>query len=1351
MPGRIRLISLLIAILTATTHAQTPSVTPFPSAANAPIPTSVRFGEPLTFNARVLPADATGTLTFLIDGVPTQTVPLTSKSLTDSIALGDDIPYAGYIADPTQRYPAILAQSLNATLANFATIGATACDLMPLEILPSNLAITPATSTLYSVLVGANDIARFGTGAHEAVFNLCHQAALAWVGIPRANKLLIGDTNITIESGSWSPIAAPSICCLSALTNTIGNGTLRFTLSTTGTAYVWYAIDPVTAGSFTVSVDSGPASTPIQTQQAAPAASYGVLRLATSMGGHTFDIAAQSGTVTILGMGSAPTSAAPTILAADIPNQIGGNSNAIADYTADIQANIALLHADGLDVRFVPTQQSMLATPAEMMDATHPNAVGLAEIAQAFESVATAPNPTTAPTAPTAPTASYSTSTLNLGTHTLDISYSGDTKYPAANAATSSITIYDGTSTIALTSDAPVYPTQSAVTLTATIPQPNATGPVSGLVLFSDESGPIGSAWLDEPTSGQAQLTLPSLPAGPHTITAQYLGDITYNGSTSAPIYITVSGTYTTTSLTAPATRYFAATPIPLTAIVAPTSSTGTITFSDGAVTIGQSTLVSGIATFTTATLTPGIHTLTAAFPGNATFDPSQSPTLSIEIDLNATTITLAANPATAAYGAPLTLTASVEPATATGFVTILDGTQTLGQVTLANGTATFTATNLTPGAHTLTALYSGDTNDLASSTSIATQITLAPSAVTLAQIPATITFGTPITLAASVSPTAATGTVTFLDGNAILAQIPVTNGAASISVATLAPGLHSITASYSGDSLHTPSTSAAITTTITPIPATITLAALPATIHAGNPIALSTNLSPTIATGTVVFRDATLGVLGQSTIAHGTAALTLPTPAVGNYSITAIYSGDIDDSAATSTPVTTQVILNPTTSTLTASATTATFATPITLTANIAPSTATGSVTFLDGAAPIGTALVTNGSANLTTASLTPGSHTLHATYSGDTLNAASSAAPITVTITLATSTTTLNLAQNPVIASGQIIADVAVASSITNPTGTVSIRSGSTLLATGVLGNASGGFAYATLTFNAIALGIGAFPLTSTYSGDPDNQPSSTSANVTVAAIPTTATLTLSATQIRIQSSVTLTATISANATGSVTFLNNGTPLTTAPVGPTGTASYTFTPPAIGTYTLTATFTPTGLYAASSTAAQTLTVTPPLSAVLSPTSISASPGTTASATLTLTPLSGFNGPIQASCKASVTFITCTVAPPATLSATISTPVQIKVAATSAALAFPASRGVVTAALALLLPILIRRKPRLPLALALATFGATLWIAGCAEGGDFNSIPPGAQTVDITVTAANTPVSTMLTVTVVN
>jgi hypothetical protein len=94
------------------------------------------------------------------------------------------------------------------------------------------------------------------------------------------------------------------------------------------------------------------------------------------------------------------------------------------------------------------------------------------------------------------------------------------------------------------------------------------------------------------------------------------------------------------------------------------------------------------------------------------------------------------------------------------------------------------------------------------------------------------------------------------------------------------------------------------------------------------------------------------------------------------------------------------------TSTTLTASATKAAAGTAITFTAKV---TTTGTkapggiVTFFDGKTSIGTGTLSGGSAKLATTKLAAGSHSITAVYAGDSFNASSSSAAVTVTITQA------------------------------------------------------------------------------------------------------------------------------------------------------------------------------------------------------------------------------------------------------------------------------------------------------------------------------------------------------------
>jgi hypothetical protein len=100
------------------------------------------------------------------------------------------------------------------------------------------------------------------------------------------------------------------------------------------------------------------------------------------------------------------------------------------------------------------------------------------------------------------------------------------------------------------------------------------------------------------------------------------------------------------------------------------------------------------------------------------------------------------------------------------------------------------------------------------------------PSALTLSATPSPSIFGQPVTLTATVSPTAASGRVTFYDGASILGGAAVASGTAALT--TLLPaGTRSLRAYYSGDTTYGFS-SAATTETVNAIAGTGFVAGTP-------------------------------------------------------------------------------------------------------------------------------------------------------------------------------------------------------------------------------------------------------------------------------------------------------------------------------------------------------------------------------------------------------------------------------------------------------------------------------------------------------------------------------------------
>ncbi len=76
---------------------------------------------------------------------------------------------------------------------------------------------------------------------------------------------------------------------------------------------------------------------------------------------------------------------------------------------------------------------------------------------------------------------------------------------------------------------------KAPVTLTATLPSP--ANPPTGTVVFMDGGAQIGSATI---SSGAASITISSLAAGTHNVTAVYSGDTSYQPATSAPVSVTI-------------------------------------------------------------------------------------------------------------------------------------------------------------------------------------------------------------------------------------------------------------------------------------------------------------------------------------------------------------------------------------------------------------------------------------------------------------------------------------------------------------------------------------------------------------------------------------------------------------------------------------------------------------------------------------------------------------------------------------------------------------------------------------------------------------------------------------------
>jgi hypothetical protein len=147
---------------------------------------------------------------------------------------------------------------------------------------------------------------------------------------------------------------------------------------------------------------------------------------------------------------------------------------------------------------------------------------------------------------------------------------------------------------------------------------------------------------------------------------------------------------------------------------------TGTVTFMDGNMNLGTSTLDIGgnvgIAqtTFTISTLSVGDHSITAVYNGDANFDPVTSDPVDQTINQDTTTTTLSSSLTPSTKGTAVTFTAIVRPTTSeagtpTGTIDFQDGgtvfqTVSLTPYAFSAAQATFTTSTLDVGDHPITA-----------------------------------------------------------------------------------------------------------------------------------------------------------------------------------------------------------------------------------------------------------------------------------------------------------------------------------------------------------------------------------------------------------------------------------------------------------------------------------------------------------------------------------------------------------------------------------------------------------------------------------------------------------------------
>jgi Bacterial Ig-like domain (group 3) len=298
----------------------------------------------------------------------------------------------------------------------------------------------------------------------------------------------------------------------------------------------------------------------------------------------------------------------------------------------------------------------------------------------------------------------------------------------------------------------------------------------------------------------------------------------------TAPAFAAAAPSRTTLSTSTPqvgvgSTAKFRATVKPVTGSAKPA---GTVTFKEGATTLGTSTLAlvgsSQTAKFSTSLLPAGAHTVIATYNGSTLFATSTSLPITIVVGKADTTTTASTSTPNRVPGQDGKARAVVKQVAGTakpaGTVTFTEGATTFGTQTLAlvgttmQANITIPAAQLALGTHTITATYDGTGTFAASSDT--TTITVTKRGVIFQQWDATP--GDPgtgdttlVVIMRADSPTSLIpqGIMSFVvDGSAPQLVALNANGRAQLLVPSLPNVAHTAVVTYPGDVNFAPATS---------------------------------------------------------------------------------------------------------------------------------------------------------------------------------------------------------------------------------------------------------------------------------------------------------------------------------------------------------------------------------------------------------------------------------------------------------------------------------------------------------------------------------------------------------------
>ena len=525
--------------------------------------------------------------------------------------------------------------------------------------------------------------------------------------------------------------------------------------------------------------------------------------------------------------------------------------------------------------------------------------------------------------------------TLPFGTGTVSISYAGDSNFNGTTASASHTVLTSTTTTLVSLTNPSVY--GQPVTLRATVtPNSGSTTP-TGTVSFQLGSTILGTATL---SGGVATFTtVPfDLPVGSNLITAIYSGDSQYAQSAGTTTQV-VSEAGTVTELGVRPGEAVGWQAVRLEARVRAVSPglgvpTGSVVFRDVTTNrvLGSAVVDgSGVAVLWTHLGGPlGVHRVRAEYVGDGNYGASRSGLVGVEVVANGTrasTVVVRSSPNPSNVGVPVVLAAVVRDGgdgtvTPRGTVAFYANGSLLGygvvrRVRQGVGRAELVVSSLPVGVHDIVGRYSGSVV-YARAVSGVVQQEVRPAAtrasgVVLQVSPSGVTvYGEPVQMVARVSdmgggaPVTPTGVVRFYSdgvevGRGVLVGVGAGVSEAVVGVTSLGVGLHDLEAEYLGDVEFAGGVwSGVVVHEVEAVGSTVVVGGVVNPSRYGGEVELRARVrvvapSVGVATGQVVFRDVTGGVVLGSAVVDGggVAVLRVRGLGVGVHRIEAEYLGD--------------------------------------------------------------------------------------------------------------------------------------------------------------------------------------------------------------------------------------------------------------------------------------------------------------------------------------------------------------------------------------------------------------------------------------------------------------------------